>query len=135
MWNKAAATLAGMAEDLKKVLWENVLELMKDRYEEGENLNRLARDAKLGPGTAQRIKDQETSVGIDIIGKIAKGFSVPAYTLLIPKADRNVLRFARIYGHTDERGLQVLETALEVAEQRAGNISTGVGKPGSSNDR
>lgn len=84
------------ALDLKKVLWENVLDLMEDKWK-GENLTRLAREAKLGPGTAQRIKEQETSVGIDIVGKLAACFKVAPHQLLIPRSDRNVLRLVRIW--------------------------------------
>lgn len=52
--------------DSKAVLWASVLALMVKNYGR-ENLNRLAREAKIGPGTASRLKAQETSVGLDTI--------------------------------------------------------------------
>ena len=69
--------------DSKLVLWNNVSALMKARYGK-ENLTRLAKDAGIGPGTASRIKEHETSVGIDVLDAIAKAFKVSAWQLLVP---------------------------------------------------
>jgi hypothetical protein len=118
MWSEARTNLPHMAVlDLKKVLWENVSALMEEHWK-GENLSRLAREAKLGPGTAQRIKDQETSVGIDIVAKVAGVFRVSPCQLLVPKADRHVSRILDVWHHTDDRGRLALELACEAAEQR-----------------
>jgi hypothetical protein len=111
-------TLPSMPVELKKVLWANVLELMKDKWG-GENLTKLAREGKLGPGTAQRIKESETSVGIDIVAKVASVFKVAPHQLLVPTQDKNALRLLRAYYETDEKGRLLLETAIEAAEQRA----------------
>jgi transcriptional regulator with XRE-family HTH domain len=72
--------------DSRKVLWKSVSALMLKHYGE-ENLTRLARDCKIGPGTASRIKAAETSVGLEVIDKIAKKFHVDAWELLVPGFD------------------------------------------------
>ncbi len=45
------------ADDSKAHLWASVQALMRQRYGE-ENLNRLARDVRVGPATASRPKAQ-----------------------------------------------------------------------------
>lgn len=50
----------------------------------GENLSRLARECKFGPGTATRLKEQETSVGLEIVEKISAKFGVEPWQLLVP---------------------------------------------------
>lgn len=67
----------------KVLLWENTLALMKKHYG-GENLSKLARDTAIGPGSTSRIKGQETSVGVDVIEKIAGKFKVEPWQLLAP---------------------------------------------------
>ena len=67
----------------RKQLWENVSALMQRRYG-GENLTRLAKEAKVGPGSATRLKEQRTSVGIDILDKLARLFKVEPWQLLAP---------------------------------------------------
>lgn len=75
--------------DSKLVLWQNVSALMDAKYGK-EHLTRLATDAKIGPGTISRIKQHETSVGIDVVEAIAKVFKVEPWQLLVPQlqADR-----------------------------------------------
>lgn len=53
----------------------------------GENLTRLAKDCGFGPGTASRLKEAKTSVGVEIIDKIAKHFHVESWELLVPEFD------------------------------------------------
>lgn len=72
--------------DSKHVLWRSVTALMKKHYG-GENLTRLAKDCKFGPGTATRIKESQTSVGVDIVDKIAKHFHLHSWELLVPTFD------------------------------------------------
>lgn len=67
----------------KAVLWQNVKALMDARYGK-ENLTRLAADAKIGPGTATRIKEQKTSVGLDVLEQIGQAFGVEPWQLLVP---------------------------------------------------
>jgi hypothetical protein len=72
--------------DSKRVLWKSVSALMLKHYG-GENLSRLARDCKIGPGTVSRMKEAETSVGLEIIDKIAKHFQLQSWELLVPTFD------------------------------------------------
>lgn len=72
--------------DSKRVLWRSVSALMKKHYG-GENLTRLAKDCKIGPATASRMKEGQTSVGVDIVDKVAKHFQVQPWELLVPTFD------------------------------------------------
>jgi transcriptional regulator with XRE-family HTH domain len=72
--------------DSKHVLWNSVSSLMQKHYGE-ENLSRLARECKIGPASASRIKEAKTSVGLEIIDKIAKHFQVQTWELLVPAFD------------------------------------------------
>lgn len=69
--------------DSKRVLWKSVSALMKKHYG-GENLTRLAKDCGFGPGTSSRLKEAKTSVGLEVIDKIAKHFHVDPWQLLVP---------------------------------------------------
>ena len=70
----------------KSALWHSVHALMVKHYKK-ENLTRLAKECKIGPGTAARIKEQSTSVGIDILEAIAEHFHLAAWQLLVPGFD------------------------------------------------
>ena len=70
----------------KTALWEAVTKLMEKHYGK-ENLNRLARDTHIGNGTASRMKERETSVGLDTLEKIAKFFGVEPWQLLVQGFD------------------------------------------------
>lgn len=84
---KAVITIPGMDRPASsKVLWNNVKALMDHHYGE-ENLNRLAREAKFGPGTASRIKEQKTSAGLDTLDKVARAFNLETWQLLVPGLD------------------------------------------------
>ena len=72
--------------DPKTVLWTNVLALMQHHYGR-ENLSKLAREAKIGPGSATRIKEQQTSVGLDVLEKVADCFGLEPWHLLIVGLD------------------------------------------------
>jgi hypothetical protein len=76
--------------DSRKVVWESVSALMEKRWG-GENLNRLAREAKIGPGTAARLKAQETSVGLQVLDQIAEAFDVATWQLLVPGMDAEAM--------------------------------------------
>ena len=67
----------------KAILWTNVLALMVAKYGK-ENLTRLANDSGTGPGTMTRIKNAKTSVGVDVLEKIADVFGVAPWQLLHP---------------------------------------------------
>ena len=74
------------AIDCRQVLWTNVSALMRHHWSV-ENLNRLAREANIGPATAQRIKQQQTAVGIDVLQRVAACFGIEAWQLLVPGMD------------------------------------------------
>jgi transcriptional regulator with XRE-family HTH domain len=76
----------GGVSDSRKVLWKSVSALMASHYG-GENLTRLAKDCGFGPATSSRLKEAKTSVGIEVIDKIAKHFHVQAWELLVPGFD------------------------------------------------
>lgn len=69
--------------DWKQVLWGNVLNRMNTLYGK-ENLTRLISESKIGPGTATRIKSQATSVGVDVLEKVAGALKVEPWQLLHP---------------------------------------------------
>jgi transcriptional regulator with XRE-family HTH domain len=72
--------------DSKVVLWKSVSALMQKHYGR-ENLTRLAKECKFGAATAVRLKEGKTSVGLEVIDKIAKQFNVQAWELLVPAFD------------------------------------------------
>jgi len=76
--------------DERKILWENVSALMRLRYK-SENMSRLAAEAHVGPATMTRIKEQQTSIGTEALGKIAGALRVKAWQLLYPGLDVNRL--------------------------------------------
>jgi hypothetical protein len=86
MRNAAPASIQDVKRCLKKVLWENVSALMRRRYGT-ENLNQLARDAGFGPATSQRIKDGQTSVGLEVVQQAAEAFGLQGWQLLYPDLD------------------------------------------------
>lgn len=78
-------------KDVKKTLWENVSALMLAKYGR-DNLKQLAHDSRVGVASVQRIKEMKTSVGIDIVSKIARSFRLDAYQLLCPNVEQEQFR-------------------------------------------
>lgn len=72
--------------DTKATLWQNVSALMREHYGK-ENLTRLAKDCCLGPATITRIKEQKTSVGLEVIEQIAARFHIDPWQLMVPGMD------------------------------------------------
>lgn len=72
--------------DTKQILWANVSNLMTHHWGK-ENLSELSRRAKIGLATCDRIKKRETSVGTDVLEKIAEVFNLQAWHLLTPSLD------------------------------------------------
>lgn len=72
--------------DSKQILWENTSALMVHHWGK-ENLSELSRRAKVGLATCDRIKKRETSVGTDVLEKIADVFGLQAWHLLTPQLD------------------------------------------------
>lgn len=71
---------------MKTVIWENISSLMVSNWGK-ENLTRLSREAKIGPATCSRIKEQNTSVGIEVIEAVAKVFGVQPWQMLVKGLD------------------------------------------------
>lgn len=69
--------------DPRRVLWQNVRALMQKRYGK-ENLTQFAKDTGVGPGTASRLKAQETYAQLDTIEQIAAEFDLLPWQLLVP---------------------------------------------------
>lgn len=116
---KPRTTIYGMGSNnsIKATLWENVRALMVLKYGK-ENLNALARDAKIGPGSATRIKEAKTSVGVDIVEKVAEAFKVEPWQLLAPGMDdEKFLVILRAWQDTDGRGRRMLLSAAEGAAE------------------
>lgn len=67
--------------DTKRLLWRNVQTLMQREWN-GEFLGRLARECSIAQATVTRIKQQETSVGLDVIEAIAARFKLQPWQLL-----------------------------------------------------
>jgi len=108
------ATLRHVGEQPKKILWENVKALMVEKYG-AENLNRLARESKLGPGSVSRIKAMRTSVGIDVVAKAAKALGVEPWQLLMRQADKRFLTVLQAWNKSGERGRDLLTVAADAA--------------------
>lgn len=105
---------------LSTVLWENVRALMIQQWG-AENLNRLARDAKIGPGSATRIKEARTAVRINTLEKIARTFGVEPWMLIAPGlSDEKFLEILKAWQHTDGRGKRMLLSAAEGAVEEDG---------------
>jgi len=75
-----------MRIDPKLVFWQNVSALMLHHWK-SENLTRLSREAKIGPGTATRIKEMQTSVGLDVVDRVAEVFDLEMWQMLTPGLD------------------------------------------------
>lgn len=72
--------------DSRRVLWASVSTLMRHHWGE-ENLNRLAREAGIGPASCVRLKKQETSIGLELVDRIASVFHVETWQLFVPGFD------------------------------------------------
>lgn len=81
-----AHSYGAMRIDPKLVLWQNVSALMAHHWG-SENLTRLSREAKIGPGTATRIKEMQTSVGLDVVDRVAEVFDLEMWQMLTPAMD------------------------------------------------
>lgn len=64
-------------------MWSRIQMLMTDKWG-AESQNRLAREAGVGVATIARLKMLETSVGLDVVEKVAHALGVQAWQLLCP---------------------------------------------------
>lgn len=104
--------------ELMTIVWNNLTSLMQARWGV-PNINRLAREAHVGVATVQRIKDGGTSVGIDVLAKVAKVFNVPVWQLLLPSLDPRSPPML-ITDAAEQRAVrQMLVAAEQLAEYKA----------------
>ena len=105
----------GMAPvDSKTVLWNNVSALMRKRWN-CENLSKLAREAGIGPGSATRIKEQRTSVGLDVLEKVAACFDLEPWQLLVANLDPDDLPIAPLTQNEAAKIERMREAAKQLA--------------------
>jgi hypothetical protein len=114
------------AHNLKKIIWENVRALMVERWGR-ENLLRLAREAKIGEASVNRIKEARTSVGVDILEAIAKVLRVAPHILLVPPREKETAKLisddsfklvSKAYTETDDRGREILIANAQILLNR-----------------
>lgn len=67
----------------RALLWANLSGLMQERWGR-ENQMELARVSGVGQATISRIRAGETSIGLDIVGKLAAVFGLEAWQILAP---------------------------------------------------
>lgn len=70
----------------REVLWRNISALMYKKYGK-EHLSQLAKDAKVGLATVDRIKKLGTSVGSDVVDSLATALGAQPWQLLHPEFD------------------------------------------------
>lgn len=72
--------------DSNATLWTNVEALMKKDFGK-VNLQGFSKKCGVGIGTVQRIEEQQTSVGLKVLDKIADAHDLAAWQLLVPGFD------------------------------------------------
>jgi hypothetical protein len=80
---------SGMANhpyNSKAILWKNVETLMKRDFGK-VNILKFHQKTKLSLGMIQRIKEQQTNMGIDVLDQIAAVYGLQSWHLLIPDLD------------------------------------------------
>lgn len=83
--------------DSRSVLWASVKALMVKEFGK-ENINQFSIRTGVPLATVGRIKAQETSVGLQVIDRIASTFGLAGWQLLVPGFDPHappVLRAAK----------------------------------------
>lgn len=108
---------------LKATLWRNVQALMLSRYGR-ENLTRLSGETRIGPGSASRIKDQRTSIGLDVLEKIALKCGIEPWQLLFPvgESEQEFLELCRAWKQADNNRRKMM---LIAGRALLGGASTG----------
>jgi len=71
-------------KDPKRYLWANISALMRLA---SPSVDVVQQRTKVGRGTVQRIKEGETSIGVDTLLTIAKTFHIEVWQLLVPNLD------------------------------------------------
>lgn len=75
-------------KDPKRYLWQNIAALMR---EASPSVDSVRARTKVGRGTVQRIKEGETSVGVDTLQSVAAAFGIEVWQLLVPNIDPDQL--------------------------------------------
>lgn len=118
-------TISGMSKkpSPKATLWANVSALMKAEYGR-ENLTRLSGDTGIGPGSASRIKAQNTAIGLDVLEKIARKFGIEPWQLLFPveESEKEFLELCRAWKQADDNRRKMM---LIAGRALLGGASTG----------
>ena len=108
--------------NMKRVIWENLTALMESHWG-AVNLNQLAREAGIGPASVTRIKNQETSIGIDLLEKLASIFDLQPWQLLVPGLNPGNLPVLSVGGDTEQifyKTLESIRKEIVVMEERLG---------------
>lgn len=107
---------------MKRVIWENLTALMESHWG-AVNLNQLAREAGIGPASVTRIKNQETSIGIDVLEKLASIFDLQPWQLLVPGLNPGNLPVLSVGGKTEQifyKTLESIRKEIVVMEEQLG---------------
>lgn len=108
--------------DPKRVLRDNVLALMRQRYGR-QNKHRFKTEAGVGIATVDRILGAQTSIGLDTLEQIAERFDLLPWQLLVPGFDpahKPVLAHAGLSEQQWYRMLQAAETVAEYSRKLSG---------------
>ncbi len=122
-------------KDPKTYLWANICTLLGDS---SPSIDKVAKAVGVGRGTVQRIKEAQTSVGLDVLREIAAALKTEVWALLRPpeeKADGLDYKTAALmaaYAWEDEAERELLVTfchavskKLEKMAESARNVKTG----------
>ena len=83
-----------------------------------ENLTRCAADAKIGPASMSRIKEQKTAVGFDVLESLATLFNIEPYVLLMPGLGVQTLSlFENVHGMRPDQVNALVKISATIAEQ------------------
>lgn len=111
--------------DSNKLLWNNLTVLMQSKWG-GENLNRLARECGISPGTASRLKAQNTSVGSDTLDKIAAHFGIAPHQLLDPNFNSTHIPQATLSPMAMELGRMLDAIPTTALQEKAYSLASNV---------
>ena len=120
-------------KDPKTYLWANICTLLGDS---APSIDKVAKALGVGRGTVQRIKEAQTSVGLDVLREIAAALKTEVWLLLrAPEEKGSSLDFKTAalmaaYAWEDERERELLVTfchavskKLEKMNENAKNVS------------
>ena len=111
--------------DSRPVLWRNIAELMHRKYGK-EHLSQLAKEAKIGLATISRIKNQDTSVGLEVIDRIATVMGVEPWQLMHPDFCAVTPSFATYSPLAADLAQQLDEIEDQSTRERAHALATQV---------